>query len=192
MNPDRWKQVSRIYGVALAKQGHERGRYLDQVCGDDPDLRLEVEALLAESREGETPLDRPVAALAAAVLGDNLVGRQLGPYQLDSLIGTGGMGEVYRATDTRLHRTVAVKVLRSALAEDAQFRARFEREAKAIAALSHPHICTLHDVGQAARCCRCSCAPQTVALTRRSRSMAAVNRSGARMGTNCSSSTTDC
>ena len=147
MNADRWKQVSRLYGAALAKQGPERGPYLDQACANDPGLRLEVEALLAESREGETPLDRPVAALAADVLGDSLAGRQLGPYQLDSLIGAGGMGQVYRATDTRLNRTVAIKVLPASLAEDPQFRARFEREAKAIAALNHPHICTLHDVG---------------------------------------------
>ena len=75
-------------------------------------------------------------------------GDQLGPYEIDSPIGAGGMGEVYKARDTRLDRTVAVKVLPADLAADPDRRARFEREARAIAALSHPHICTIHDVGR--------------------------------------------
>ena len=75
-------------------------------------------------------------------------GVRLGPYEIVSALGAGGMGEVYRARDTRLDRTVAIKVLPGSLAGDAQFRERFEREARAISALSHPHICTLHDVGE--------------------------------------------
>jgi serine/threonine-protein kinase len=75
-------------------------------------------------------------------------GARLGPYEVQAAIGAGGMGEVYRARDTRLDRTVAIKVLPAALAQDAQFRERFDREARAISALSHPHICTLHDVGE--------------------------------------------
>src|SRR5262245_44868006 len=75
-------------------------------------------------------------------------GQQLGPYEITALLGKGGMGEVYRATDTRLNRTVALKILpRRLVAENAQFRARFDREAQAIASLTHPHICTLYDVG---------------------------------------------
>src|SRR6186997_1849918 len=74
-------------------------------------------------------------------------GTRLGPYQVLSLIGAGGMGEVYRAVDTRLDRAVAVKVLAPELADDAEFRARFTREAKAITALNHPHICGLYDIG---------------------------------------------
>src|SRR5688572_16478130 len=76
-------------------------------------------------------------------------GTRLGPYQVVASIGAGGMGEVYRALDTRLDRTVAIKVLPSLLASDPAFRARFEREARSISALNHPHICTLHDVGEA-------------------------------------------
>ncbi|HET8797867.1 MAG TPA: protein kinase [Thermoanaerobaculia bacterium] len=76
-----------------------------------------------------------------------LIGRRLGPYEIGALLGAGGMGEVYRATDTRLGRTVAVKVLPPQVAMTAERRARFEREARAIAALSHPHICAVHDVG---------------------------------------------
>src|SRR5262249_29525636 len=75
-------------------------------------------------------------------------GSKLGPYQIESALGAGGMGEVYRARDTRLDRAVAVKVLSGALAGDPQFRERFDREARAISQLAHPHICTLHDVGE--------------------------------------------
>ena len=75
-------------------------------------------------------------------------GTRLGPYEVLSLIGAGGMGEVYQARDTRLDRKVAVKVLAPELASDAEFRARFEREAKAISALNHPHICGLYDIGR--------------------------------------------
>ena len=74
-------------------------------------------------------------------------GTRLGPYEILAPIGAGGMGEVYKARDTRLDRTVALKVLPPALAADPEFRARFEREAKSISALNHPHICTLYDVG---------------------------------------------
>ena len=75
-------------------------------------------------------------------------GTRLGPYEVKALIGAGGMGEVYRATDTRLDRTVAIKVLPEHLASDPQRRERFEREARAVSSLNHPHICTLHDIGE--------------------------------------------
>jgi eukaryotic-like serine/threonine-protein kinase len=74
-------------------------------------------------------------------------GTQLGPYVIKTAIGAGGMGEVYEARDTRLDRTVAIKVLPAQTAGDPDLRARFEREARAVAALNHPHICTLHDIG---------------------------------------------
>src|SRR5712692_6784746 len=77
----------------------------------------------------------------------NLLGTRLGPYEIVALIGAGGMGEVYRARDTRLDRQVAIKVLPSHLANNPQLRERFDREARAISKLSHPSICTLFDVG---------------------------------------------
>ena len=77
-----------------------------------------------------------------------IVGTRLGPYEIQSALGSGGMGEVYRARDTRLERTVAIKVLPAEVATDPERRARFEREARAVAALSHPHICVIHDVGR--------------------------------------------
>src|SRR5512135_3696322 len=75
-------------------------------------------------------------------------GTRLGPYEVASKIGAGGMGEVWKGTDTRLERSVAIKVLPAELAADAQFRIRFEREAKTISQLNHPHICVLYDVGR--------------------------------------------
>ncbi|HSP07303.1 MAG TPA: serine/threonine-protein kinase, partial [Acidobacteriota bacterium] len=74
-------------------------------------------------------------------------GTRLGPYEILAPLGAGGMGEVYRAKDTRLDRTVAIKVLPSHLSADQKLRQRFEREARAVSSLNHPHICTLHDVG---------------------------------------------
>src|SRR5262245_11556394 len=75
------------------------------------------------------------------------VGTRLGPYEIIAAIGEGGMGEVYRAKDKRLERTVAIKVIPSQLSGKAELKQRFEREARAISNLSHPHICTLHDIG---------------------------------------------
>ena len=76
-----------------------------------------------------------------------LSGKRLGPYEILSAVGAGGMGEVYRAKDTRLDRIVAIKILREHHASNPELRERFEREARTIASLNHPHICTLHDVG---------------------------------------------
>ena len=78
----------------------------------------------------------------------SLLGRQLGPYQILDVLGVGGMGEVYKAKDTRLNRTVAIKILPRLLSERVELRQRFEREARAIAGLNHPNICTLHDIGR--------------------------------------------
>jgi serine/threonine protein kinase len=77
-----------------------------------------------------------------------LSGTMLGPYRIEAKLGAGGMGEVYKARDTRLDRTVAIKVLPAELSADSDRRARFEREAKTIASLTHPHICALYDVGE--------------------------------------------
>src|ERR1700687_3867099 len=75
-------------------------------------------------------------------------GTRLGPYEILTPLGAGGMGEVYKARDTRLNRTVAIKVLPEHLSQKPQLRERFEREARAVSSLNHPHICTLHDVGK--------------------------------------------
>jgi serine/threonine-protein kinase len=99
---------------------------------------------LAQAESGASFLETPAAG---AELPYALTGRQIGAYRLDAALGAGGMGEVYRATDTRLGRQVAVKILPPAAAIDPARRGRFEREARAVAALNHPNICTIHDVG---------------------------------------------
>ena len=134
MNPERLRQVEELYHAA-----REDRAVLDQA---DPELRREVESLLAQDPAREGMLDRP----AAGLLDDSTVttlaaGARLGPYKIEASIGAGGMGEVYRAIDTRLGRAVAIKTMHE------KFSDRFEREARAISALNHPHICTLYDVG---------------------------------------------
>src|SRR5215471_16871175 len=146
MTPERWRQVTRVYGAIMTKPPAARPTALLELCPDDEALRKEVESLLADD-SGAAVLDQSLGEVASSLADQNLSGRTLGPYRLESAIGAGGMGQVYRANDSRLHRTVAIKVLAPLLAHDPQFRARFDREAKAIAALNHPHICTLHDIG---------------------------------------------
>jgi serine/threonine protein kinase len=119
-------------------------------------LRREVQSLLEQQPDAERLLETPAwEAVADAAAGQASMppprferGRRLGPFEIDRLVGVGGMGEVYRARDARLDRTVAIKVLPPAFASDPVRQARFEREAKTVAALNHPHICTLHDVGE--------------------------------------------
>ena len=139
MSGDRWERIESLCHAALARPASERVAFLTQACADDAELRREVESLIA--RAESSFLETPIVAAASPV------GQQLGAYRIVQPIGAGGMGEVYRARDTRLGRDVAVKILPAAWAADPERRARFEREAQAIAALNHPNICTIHDVG---------------------------------------------
>ena len=124
----------------------KRPAFLEEVCSGQDALRERVEELLANHEEAEANgfLDRPPAVNSMELA----PGTELSHYQLVRLIGAGGMGEVYQATDTRLDRTVAIKVLPPHVAGNPQARERFEREARTISQLNHPHICTLYDVGQ--------------------------------------------
>jgi len=141
MNPDRWPDVSRVFAGACALQDKERLAYLEGACVDDPALRAEVESLLA-AHEAAGPLDQAPLGLAAETpAGRRLnAGARLGPYLIESWVGAGGMGEVYRALDTKLGRAVAIKVLPDAVAHEGDRRSRLEREARALAALNHPHV----------------------------------------------------
>jgi serine/threonine protein kinase len=134
--------VESICLEALARPVEERRAFLDGACAGDAGLRQEVEALLARAAGF---MEAPAWAAPSTPL---TAGTRLGPYEIQSAIGAGGMGEVYKARDTRLDRTVAIKVLPPTVSSDPERRARFEREAKTIAGLNHPHICTLHDVGE--------------------------------------------
>jgi eukaryotic-like serine/threonine-protein kinase len=151
MASDRWEQISRIYDAALDVAEEERPAFLERNCQGDQELRREVESLLAYDKQAQGFIDRPAMAMTAEKLAGeppSLIGRQLGHYQIVSVLGAGGMGEVYKAKDARLNRTVAIKVLPRVLSERADLRQRFTREARAIASLSHPNICPLYDIGR--------------------------------------------
>jgi serine/threonine protein kinase/Tol biopolymer transport system component len=140
---DRLKQIERLFHAALAKSSGARDAFLAEACGDDEALRREVTELLALTADDDF-LERPPASASGIELAP---GTRLGPYEIEALIGAGGMGEVYRARDTRLHRTVALKLLPSHLRAHPDLRVRFEREARAVAGLNHPNICALYDLG---------------------------------------------
>jgi serine/threonine protein kinase len=147
MRPRDWPKVEELYHAALERPAAEREAFLDQACGGDDELRREVQSLLGHEREAERLMEQPAASAATQKLAV-VRGTRLGPYEVTDLLGAGGMGEVYRARDTRLGREVAIKVLPEQVAHDATALARFDREARAVAALSHPHIEALHDIGE--------------------------------------------
>jgi tetratricopeptide (TPR) repeat protein len=137
MTPDRLQQIEELVHSALEASADECAALLEQA---DPELRSEVESLLARRN------DRLILDRSAQLPGDPTMivlnpGARLGPYQVESKLGEGGMGEVFRAVDTRLGRPVAIKFAHE------RFSARFEREARAISSLNHPNICTLYDIG---------------------------------------------
>ena len=144
---EQWPRVRDAFDRALALPAAQRRTFIAEVCLGDEPLHRQVAALLdAHERAGDF-LETACVPMAVGGPEQDLEGAQFGPYRLESRIGGGGMGEVYRARDSRLGRTVAVKVLRSHVAVDEPARERFEREARVIAGLNHPHICTLYDVG---------------------------------------------
>jgi TolB-like protein/Tfp pilus assembly protein PilF len=151
MTPERWQQIEQFYHAALEQPPGQRAAFLAAACVGDDELRREVESLLASHEQAGTFIDKSPADVAAGMFAEeqahSLLGRTLGHYQLQSLLGAGGMGEVYRARDLRLDRDVAVKILPEHLATQAEALWRFEREAKAVAALSHPHILAIFDFG---------------------------------------------
>jgi serine/threonine protein kinase len=149
MSPERFQQVEKIYHAARELEPSQRSAYLARACNGDEELRRELESLLAQEPAREGMLDRP----AAGLLNDSGVklaaGAQLGPYKIEAPIGAGGMGEVYRARDTKLKRDVALKVVAEAFARDPERMARFQREAEVLAALNHPNIAQIYGVAEA-------------------------------------------
>src|SRR5436190_17644690 len=137
MTPERFQQIADLYNEAREKSAPEREALLSQT---DPDLRREIEALLAKGPDFDNTQSSPDLA-EDQTISELTTGLSFGPYRIETKLGEGGMGEVFRALDTRLGRYVAVKTTRE------QFIARFEREARAISSLNHPHICTLYDIG---------------------------------------------
>ena len=149
MTADRWQRISSILHAALDRDATVRSDYVREACANDEELRQEIESLLAHA-SGEAFVDTPALATAAQALAadgsDSLVGRQFGVYQLTSFLGAGGMGQVYRARDTRLERDVAIKILPRIFSSDSQRLHRFEREARMLATLNHPHVGAIYGI----------------------------------------------
>ena len=154
MDGDRWRRVDELYHAALARDPVERTAFLLKACGDDDELRSEVESLLEFDDHPDQLLESPawkqfgntgVTALQASAFAP---GAQLGAHRIVERLGAGGMGEVYRALDSRLAREVALKVMAPEMDGNPGWRQRFAREAQAASRLNHPHIVTIYDIGQ--------------------------------------------
>jgi serine/threonine-protein kinase len=146
MDPERWRKVEELYHAALERTPAERTAFLSDACHADQDLQHEIESLLAQESGGKI-LDQVAAELfpdsAAIRLAAGVV---LGHYRIIEHLGAGGMGTVYKAIDTKLGREVALKLLRPEMLDDAASVARFEREARTLATLNHPHIAVIYDL----------------------------------------------
>jgi serine/threonine protein kinase len=139
--PYRRQRLKEVFARARALPAERRPAYLAEVCGGNEALRQEVESLLASNECAKSFLETPaVAQVEDAFASKNHEGQRIGSYQIEELIGAGGMGEVYRARDTKLNRNVAIKFLLPAVARDPDRLARFGREAQLLASLNHPHI----------------------------------------------------
>ena len=143
---DRWPRVKEIFQSALDRAPQERSAFVHEACGDDGEVRIEVESLLRAHQKAGNFAE---SGLGIEDLGFDLIGRDIGTYRILSQLGAGGMGEVYRARDTKLGREVAIKILPSAFTRDTERRARFEREARVLATLNHPHIGAIYGLEHA-------------------------------------------
>ena len=153
MTPASWERIGEIYHAALARSPEARQAFLDEACREDSALRREVESLLARATDASGFLETNAMQLMGRALAEqdtmSWVGRRLGQYEIRSIVGAGGMGEVYLAHDTRLKRDVAIKCLPPHVSSDAGARRRLEREARLLATLNHPNIAAIYGVEEA-------------------------------------------
>jgi len=148
LTSERWRQVKEIFQAAVEHPVAERKAYLTGACTSDPSLLIEVESLLAAHEEPGSFMDTPAFNLAEDPARAALLGKSLGHYRILSLLGRGGMGEVYKAKDMTLGRDVAIKVLPSGFSIDRDRLRLLEQEARAASALNHPNIITIHEFGR--------------------------------------------
>ena len=152
MNAQKLSKIEEIYHAALETAPAERSSFLANACGDDDELRREVESLLSFAGVASSLIDKPPMDVAAEIFAakkpSKIVGTKVGHYKILSKIGAGGMGEVFLAQDTRLERRVAVKFISPEFAQDPDRLHRFIREAKTASALNHPNILTVHEIGK--------------------------------------------
>jgi eukaryotic-like serine/threonine-protein kinase len=157
MNPDRWRQIDDLFDAVLDLPDGERERFLSERCGGDEELRREVLSLLSSQKKSENFLQRSAMRVAAKNLAEEktvfsnafFLGRVVGTYKIEKLLGAGGMGEVYLAYDEKLKRRVALKILPAEYTSSDERVKRFELEARAISTLNHPNIVTIYDVDTA-------------------------------------------
>src|SRR5882762_5977866 len=144
MQPERWQQIDQLFHLALDKAPDERALFLAEVCAGDEVLRNNIEELISSHEQADEFIESPASDLAAELLAKGQSGlkpgEKIGPYDISSVLGIGGMGEVYLATDTRLSRRVALKLLPPQFTLDPARVSRFEQEARAASALNHPNI----------------------------------------------------
>jgi eukaryotic-like serine/threonine-protein kinase len=153
MKPERWQQIEQLYHAALERGTNERSDFLTEACAGDDALRREVESLLAYEEQSEDFIEAPALEVTAKVLAREravamAAGEMIKQYRIIEPLGAGGMGEVYLAEDTRLDRKVALKFLPAHLTQDQTHLHRFQQEARAVAALSHPNVCAIHEVAE--------------------------------------------
>ncbi len=151
MQPERWQQIDQLFHLALEQERGQRAVFLAQACAGDQALQSEIEELISSHEQAEGFIERPASDLAAEFFargqGGLKIGEAIGPYQIASVLGIGGMGEVYLAQDTRLGRQVALKRLPPQFTMNAERVRRFEQEARTASALNHPNIVTIHEIG---------------------------------------------
>ena len=145
MDRNRWNRLEEIFTQALEMPEPDRSAFLDRACDGDPAMRCEVASLIVRAQgDGESLQEVVTAAVKTANAGNGMIGRRLAHYEIKSHLGSGGMGDVYRARDTQLQRDVALKLLPEIFASDAERLARFQREAQVLAALNHPNIAQIY------------------------------------------------
>jgi serine/threonine protein kinase len=146
MNQELWRRAEDLFHAALERAPETRRAFLDEACGEDSDLRRQVATLVSNAERAESFLETAVFAGVEPTKGPraSLVGQQIGPYRIHGLLGAGGMGEVYRASDDRLGRDVAIKTLPPEFARDAARLERLRREARLLASLNHPNIAAIY------------------------------------------------